>query len=87
MTTKQSEPRTDSCRETEISPSLKVLTSDLPSGSPSDSAICLATGRLELCSENFDILAVKIHDSDSPAYFFAAPLPLKMRRLSFKAAA
>ena len=47
-TTNTSEPRTDSLMETAISPSEKVVTSELPSGSPRPEAICRATGRLEL---------------------------------------
>ena len=47
-TIKQSEPRTDSNRETAISPSLKVPTSDFPKGRPRHSAIRLATIGLEL---------------------------------------
>ena len=38
-TMKQSEPRTDSCRDTAISPSEKVAQSLLPSGMPKQSAM------------------------------------------------
>lgn len=50
-TTNTSEPRTDSLMDTEISPSLKVVTLALPTGSPSASAICPASIRLELAEK------------------------------------
>ena len=50
-TIKTSEPRTVSLMETEISPSLKVRTSEFESLSPSESAMLLATGRLEFAEK------------------------------------